>query len=194
MKTRVWIQAVGLALTFCSGAMAAEGPEVAQPSIFSGSLADSIWTVVAFIILVVVLGKFAWRPLLEALKAREERIRQEIMTAENARRQAEKTLAEYNGRMEQLEQQGRQITEKAAREAQKQAREIAEKARQESLAIKQKAQSDIEAAHATAKEQLWHEAGDMVLALSSKVLERTVAHEDNQKLIREAIDKLKTEN
>ena len=161
------------------------------PDIFSGSLGDSVWTVIAFVLLVVVLGKLAWKPLLTGLKDREDRIRLEITTAENARKQAEKTLAEYNSRVEQLEQQGRQMTEEAVREAQQQGRDIAEKARQESLAIKQKAQSDIDAAHDAAKNRLWEETGDIVLALSSRVLGRTITDDDNQRLIREAVEKLK---
>jgi len=178
----------------CSAAMAAEGEGAATgQSVFSGSLFDSIWTVLAFGLLVAALGKFAWKPLLNGLKEREERIQSEIANAENARRQAEKTLAEYNSRVEKLEQQGRQITEKAAKEAQKQANEIAEKARQEAFELKLKAKSDIEAAHAEAKEQLWREAGDMVFAIGSRILGRKVTDEDNGRLIRDAVEKLKSE-
>jgi F-type H+-transporting ATPase subunit b len=138
-----------------------------------------------------LLGIFAWKPLLNGLKDREDRIRQEIMAAENARKQAEKTLADYNSRVEQLEQKARQMNEEAAREARQLGQEIAEKARQESMAIKQKAQDDIDAAHEAAKNRLWEETGDIVLALSSRVLGRTITDDDNQRLIREAVEKLK---
>lgn len=190
MKTLRWIQAAIIVMAICPCAIGAE--ETSQQGIFSGSLADSLWAVIAFTILVIILGKLAWKPLLAGLKAREDRIREEIMTAENARKQAEKTLAEYNSRVEQLEQQGRQITEKAAKEAEKLGREIAEKARQESLELKQKAQSDIESAHAAAKERLWDETGDIVLAISSRVLGRTITDDDNQRLVRDAVEKLKS--
>jgi F-type H+-transporting ATPase subunit b len=188
----MWILSVVFVAVVCGAVSASEGEGAAsQPGIFSGSLGDSIWTVVSFVLLVTVLGTFAWKPLIAGLKDREERIRQEISSAENARKQAEKTLADYNGRVEQLEQKSRQMTEDAAREAHRLGREIAEKARQESLAIKQKAQSDIDAAHAVARDRLWEETGDIVLALSSRVLGRTVTDDDNQRLIREAVEKLK---
>jgi F-type H+-transporting ATPase subunit b len=181
-----------LIAVLCTTAMASEGEVAASgQDIFSGSLADSIWTVIAFVLLVVVVGKLAWKPLLAGLKDREDRIRLEITSAENARKQAEKTLADYNSRVEQLEQKARQMTEEAAREAHRQGQEIAEKARQESLAIKQKAQSDIDAAHEAAKERLWEETGDIVLALSSRVLSRTITDDDNRRLISEAVEKLK---
>jgi F-type H+-transporting ATPase subunit b len=181
-----------LIAVLCTAAMASEGEGAASgQDIFSGSIADSIWTVIAFVLLVVVVGKLAWKPLLNGLKDREDRIRLEITAAENARKQAEKTLAEYNSRIEQLEQKARQMTEEATREAHRLGQEIAEKARQESMAIKQKAQDDIDAAHAAAKDRLWEETGDIVLALSSRVLSRTITDDDNQRLIREAVEKLK---
>ncbi|MDO8302453.1 MAG: F0F1 ATP synthase subunit B, partial [Sedimentisphaerales bacterium] len=171
MKTRMWILSVVFVAVACGAVSASEGEAgAAQPGIFSGSIGDSLWTVVAFVILVTVLGKLAWKPLINGLKDREDSIRLEITSAENARKQAEKTLADYNSRVEQLEQKARQMTEDAGREAHRLGHEIAEKARQESLAIKQKAQSDIDAAHAAAKEKLWEETGDIVLALSSRVL------------------------
>jgi F-type H+-transporting ATPase subunit b len=189
---RIKAMVVILTIVLCSAAIASEGEAAAsQEGVFSGSLADSLWTVIAFVLLVVVVGKLAWKPLLNGLKDREDRIRLEIQAAENARKQAEKTLAEYNSRIEQLEQKARQMTEEATREAHRLGQEIAEKARQESMAIKQKAQSDIDAAHAAAKDRLWEETGDIVLALSSRVLSRTITDDDNQRLIREAVEKLK---
>jgi F-type H+-transporting ATPase subunit b len=189
---RIRAMVLMLVAVLCTAAMASEGEGAASgQDIFSGSLADSIWTVIAFCFLVLVVGKLAWKPLLAGLKDREDRIRLEIQAAENARKQAEKTLAEYNSRVEQLEQKARQMTEEAAREAHRLGQEIAEKARQEAMAIKQKAQGDIDAAHAAAKDRLWEETGDIVLALSSRILSRTITDDDNQRLVREAVEKLK---
>jgi F-type H+-transporting ATPase subunit b len=194
MKKPMWITAtlfIFIIASSCAPAIAAENAGAEKQGIFSGSIADAIWTVIAFSMLVAALGKLAWKPLLAGLKAREERIRNEILTAENSRKQADKTLNEYNSRLEQLHQQARQISEEAARKAQKEADKIAENARQEALSLKQKAQSDIEAAHQAAKERLWDESGDIVLALGGHILGRTISNEDNQRLIREAVEKLK---
>jgi F-type H+-transporting ATPase subunit b len=160
-----------------------DGNGGAERGIFSGSFADAIWTVAAFVVLLIVLGKFAWRPLLNALKDREQHIKQQLDTAENTRKQAETMLNEYK-------QQSVQIIEKATEQAHQQEKTLVEKTTQEVIAMKRKANADIEYARLAASQQLWDQAGDMLLSISGEVLGRAITHEDNQRLICEAIEKL----
>ena len=171
-------------------------PLLAQPSeasnsgaergIFSGSFADAVWTVVAFVVLLVVLGGSAWRPMLSALRGREEQIRQQLDTAESTRKQADVMLGDY-------QQQGLQIVEKATEQARQLEETAVEKASEEAIAMKRKAQGDIEYSRLAASQQLWQQAGDMLLTISSEILGRVVTHEDNQRLIYEALKKLEEE-
>lgn len=172
-------------LFVCADALPA-GPDksIDEKGIFSGSFADAVWTVIAFVVLLVVLGRLAWRPLLNSLKAREDHIKQQLDDAESTRKQAEAVLDEYK-------QQGLQIVEKAAEQARQQQHVLVEKATQEAIAMKHKVQADIEYAQLAASQQLWRYAGDMLLSISSEILGRAVTHEDNQRLISEAVEKLK---
>ena len=183
---RLRITAIFLIICFaCGNALASEGGEpAAEPSIFSGTFADALWTVVAFVILLVVLGKFAWKPLLNSLQARQKYIQEQIDTAEKARKKAEELLEEHK-------QQALQIITDVTKEAQRKAEELAEKARQEVQEIRLRSQEDIKHARIAASEQLWQEAGDIVAALGSEVLERTITPQDNQRLIDDAILKLR---
>ena len=84
-----------ITLSVCANALPSEanaGDSGTDRGIFSGTFADAIWTVAAFVVLLVVLGKFAWRPLLNALKDREQRIKQQLDAAERTRKQAEAML------------------------------------------------------------------------------------------------------
>jgi F-type H+-transporting ATPase subunit b len=155
-------------------------------NIFEGSGADAIWTVVAFGLLVAILGKFAWKPLLAALKAREDHIHKQITDAETTRRAAERLLDEHK-------QKGQALLQQVNEQALKMERNIIEKAKAEATMMKQKAQGDIEYARTAAAQQLWEQAGDMLLAVSTEVLGRTVTAQDNQRLIDEAIEKLRQE-
>ncbi len=169
----------------CCLARASEGGQAATgPSIFSGTFADALWTVAAFVLLVVVLGKFAWKPILDRLNAREKYIREQIETAENARKKAEKLL-------EENKHKALQIITNAAKQAQKETQEQTEKTRLDVLEIRRRAHEDIRHAHNAASEQLWKEAGDIVQSLGSEVLGRTITAEDNRRLIDEAVLKLK---
>jgi F-type H+-transporting ATPase subunit b len=183
MKTRVLT--IGSIILFVfSVAFASEGEAAGgEQSLFGGSFADSIWTVGAFLLLVGVLGKFAWKPVINGLKARESHIQQQIEAAAASRKKAEKLLDEFK-------QQGLEIVAKANDHAQLLGQELMDKAREDVLALQRKAQADIEYARVAASQQLWQEAGDMLLSLSSEILGRVVTHEDNRRLIYEAINKL----
>lgn len=173
-----------LTLFICADAMAAENQAQGGGSIFSGSFAESLWTVIAFVVLVLVLGKFAWKPMLKALKDRQEHIKGQIEAAEHAHKQAEKMR-------EEIEQRRLQILQDAADRAQKHEQESAETARKKASEMRQQATQDIERAHAAAEDRLWEQAGDIMLVLGKQVLGRTIADEDNQRLIHDAINELK---
>ena len=79
--------------TRANGSAAAEGP---QPGLLSVDLEQSILVLVIFIVLVFILYKTAWKNVLTGLKGREARIRNDIATAEDARKKAEAALVEYN--------------------------------------------------------------------------------------------------
>jgi len=168
-------------------ALASEGgPAAEEKGIFSGTFADSLWTVVAFVVLLVVLSKVAWKPLLRQLQARQDYIKQQLETAEAARKRAEDLLDQYK-------QQGADIVNKLTAQAQLLEKEMIDKTSAEITQMKRRAQADIEYARIAASQQMWQEAEDMLLSLSGEIVGRAVTHEDNLRLLCEAIEKLKTE-
>ena len=180
-----------IVLPCCGIALAGHGAEPEGEAaasggsgLFSGSLGDSLWTVVAFVTLLLVLSKLAWKPLLSALVARQTHIEHQLRTAEDSRLRAEKMLEDYK-------QQGLGIIQQAAEQAQRHQQEMAEKTRQEVLAIRRRAQDEIESARAAAVEDLWKQAGDIVLRVGSEVLGRTLTGKDNQHLADEAVNKVR---
>lgn len=171
----------------CSSAWAQEAAGAEKGGgggLFSGTLGDSVWTVVAFLVLVAVLGKWAWKPLLKALDARQGHIESQIKSAQESRHQAEHLL-------ETSKQQGADTVRKAEEQAQRQLQEAAEKSRQEADAIRRRAQEEIASAEAAAREELWRQAGDLVLHVGTQVLNRTLTDQDNQRLVDEAIAKIR---
>jgi len=170
----------------CTAVFASEGEQAGggEQNIFNGTFADSLWTVVAFLLLLAVLTKVAWKPLLNGLKTREQHIQHQIESAEDARKKAEKLL-------DDSKQQGLAMVQQAIERAQQQEQEIVEKTRQEILEVKRRAQEDIEHARVAASEQLWEQAGDIMLTLGGEVLGRTITPEDNQRLVRDAIAKIR---
>jgi F-type H+-transporting ATPase subunit b len=176
-----------LALSISACALASGGEAAAEEqSIFSGTFADSLWTVVAFLLLLVILSKVAWKPLVGQLQARQDYIKQQIDAADTSRKNAELLLDQYK-------QQGIEIVNKLTAQAQLLEKEMIGKAGNEIAQMKRRAQSDIEYARISASQQMWQEAEDMLLALSGEIVGRAVTHEDNLRLLYESIEKLKRE-
>jgi F-type H+-transporting ATPase subunit b len=157
-----------------------------QEGIFNGTFADAIWTVVTFMVLLLVLSKVAWKPLLKNLKTREEHIMYQLSSAENARLRAEKLLDEYK-------KQGSEIIEKTIGHANRTEKEIIEKASKEAMAMKERAISEINYAGDVVSQQLWQQVGDMLLSVGREILGRFITTDDNKQLINEAISKLQQE-
>ena len=183
-KTTVVVLLV-LLVSVC--ALASGGEAAAEEkSIFSGTFADSLWTVVTFLLLLLILSKVAWKPLVGQLQARQDYIGQQIENAEGTRKNAEELLDQYK-------LQGVEIVNKLTAQAQLLEKEMIGKAGNEIAQMKRRAQSDIEYARIAASQQMWQEAEDMLLALSGEIVGRAVTHEDNLRLLYESIEKLKRE-
>ena len=170
-----------------AGHGAAPGAEAAGgegAGLFSGSFGDSLWTVVAFVVLLLVLGKFAWRPLLNNLIARQNHIEGQLKSADESRRRAEQMLEDYK-------QQAVALLQQATEQAQRHQQEVAEKTRQEALAIRRRAQEEIESARAAAVEELWRQTGEIVQRVGTEVLGRALTEKDNERLIHEAVSRVR---
>src|SRR6476661_4907415 len=99
-----------IALAVEEHAEAAGGHET-SPNLFSGDLGNAIWTLVIFFLLLAVLGKFAWKPLLTALQNREKFIRESLETAKRDREAAEARLKEYEARLAKAHDEANTIVE-----------------------------------------------------------------------------------
>jgi len=184
LKTTV----VVLLVLSASACALAEGGEAAaeEQGIFSGTFADSLWTLIAFGLLLAILTKVAWKPLVKQLQARQDYIKQQIDTADTSRKNAEALLDQYK-------QQGIEIVNKLTAQAQLLEKEMVSKAGDEVAQMKRRAQADIEYSRIAASQQMWQEAEDMLLALSGEIVGMAVTHEDNLRLLYESIEKLKNE-
>ncbi len=137
-------------------------------------------------VLLVVLGKFAWRPLLANLKAREEQIRQQLDMAAQANRHAQTVL-------DQARQQAVKIVEQAREQAQKTQEEIIRQAKEELAVLRHEAEAEITHAKMAAIEAVWQQSTQIVQALTEQVLGRTVDRQDCEQLIRQATEWIRTE-
>src|SRR5688572_32332046 len=101
---------------------------IAKPA---AGIIPALTTLAIFVLLLVVLGKFAWGPIVVGLKAREDKIRKDIADAEAARARAEATLAEYNTQLATAEGKIREMMAKASADAERVTTNLRMQAQQE---------------------------------------------------------------
>ncbi|WP_422822750.1 F0F1 ATP synthase subunit B [Ureibacillus thermosphaericus] len=153
------------------------------------NLGDILATLVIFFVLMALLKKFAWGPLMGIMKQREELVASEIDAAENARKEAAKALEEQKALLKEARTEAQKIIESAKKQAEAQRDEIVETARQEANRLKESAVREIETEKEKAIASLREEVVSLSVLAASKVLEKEISEEDNSALIKETIAK-----
>jgi F-type H+-transporting ATPase subunit b len=149
-----------------------------------------IWTIATFLLLVVLLGKFAWRPLLEALERRQESIRKSLDDAQKAKQELERLHVESQRILAAARADADQILSNTRSDANRFREEMKQKAQVEAAGIVKNAERQIELETARALQHIRAEAVDLSVAIASKLLERHVTKEDNERLIEETFKQI----
>ncbi len=153
---------------------------------------QALWVVIIFVILLAVLYPTAWKNVLAGLKAREQRIRQDIADAEAARAKAEATLKDYNAQLATAEGKIRDMMAKASADAEKLATSLRMQAQQEVEEIKERSTKEIDAARKAALADIYAQAADLSTSIASKILRRNLNPDDQKTLVNESLSQLQT--
>ena len=149
-----------------------------------------IWTVITFLVLLGLLAKFAWKPLLRALDSRQETIRKSLDDAQKAKEDLERLQTQSAQMLRQARLDADAIISKTYTEAEKLGEELRQKAREESEGIVKNAQRQIQNETSRALQEIRREAVDLSVTIASKLLERHVSKEDNARLIDETLKQI----
>jgi F-type H+-transporting ATPase subunit b len=149
-----------------------------------------IWTIVTFLVLLALLAKFAWKPLLQALESRQERIRKSLEDADRARQELERLQQESAKIMQQARIEAESIVAQTRTDAERLREELKQKAKEEADNILRNAQQQIQLQTRQAIQQIRHEVADIAVLLASKLLERNLAKEDNARLIDDTLKQI----
>jgi F-type H+-transporting ATPase subunit b len=174
-------------------AYAAEGGEGGVTP-FAGDFGNALWTLAIFGIVLFVLGKFAWGPILKGLQAREKFIHDSLAAAQHERQEAEARLREYQERLVGARAEATAIVDESRRDAEAVRRRIEEEAQAEATRIVERARREIGIAKETAVKDLYSLAARMTTGAAAKILEREINPQDHERLIRDSIAELAGKN
>ena len=186
-QCKTWIATLAGALVALPAA-AAEGAE--PGGVLAGNVGNALWTLVIFGLVVFVLGKFAWKPILGGLQQREQFIRASLEQAKKDREEAEARLKEYVDKLNSARAEATAIVEEARRDAEVVRRRIEEEGRAESSAIVERARREVTIAAETAKKELYEVSARLATELAGRLLGREIQAGDHERLIRESIDSI----
>jgi F-type H+-transporting ATPase subunit b len=142
-----------------------------------------LWTIITFVLLLIILRKFAWKPMLESLQRRETMVRTSIERAEQARLDAEQLLEEHRKQLERAEQDGRRILGESRALADKLKDEMMEKANQQSRRMIEQAKEEIERDKQTALGQLRTEVANLAIQAAEKILDESLDKDRHRRLV-----------
>jgi F-type H+-transporting ATPase subunit b len=149
-----------------------------------------IWTILTFLILVFLLRKFAWGPLLEFLAAREKLIASAVENAEKARAELQNVQANTAGMLAEARREAGDLVTRARADADRFREDLRARAAAEAAALTRNAEQEIARATAQATEQIRREAVNLSVDIASRLVQRTLTPEDNERLIQDTIAQL----
>lgn len=150
---------------------------------------DVFVTLIIFALLMFLLKKFAWGPLMGVMQQREELIAGEIEAAEKSRKESHQLLEEQRSLLKEARTEAQAIVENAKKQGDTQREEIISVARAEANRLKESAVREIETEKEKAIAAVREEVVSLSVLAASKVLGKQISEEDNRALIEETIAK-----
>jgi F-type H+-transporting ATPase subunit b len=149
-----------------------------------------IWTIITFLVMVLILWKSAWTPIVNALDARAEKLKGDLDKAEKARLEAEEILNKHNILMNNAKNDTAQIIAEGKANAEKIRSEIITKAGQEAKEIAEKAKREVIMAKDKAISDLKLEIVNIATDIASKIIVKNLKPEDQDAIVKNALNKV----
>lgn len=150
-----------------------------------------IWTVVTFIILLLILKRFAWKPILNSLNERENFIKESLEKADKAQKDAEKLIADNRANISKAEEEAQKVIEQSRELAEKLKSQILEESKIQAKKMITDATSEIERKNAEAFNKLKSQVADIAVDAAEKILRENLDKDKQVKLVNKYLDDLK---
>ncbi len=161
-----------------------------KPPLLSFDPGAALWSIFVFVVLMLVLRSFAWKPILEGLQQREKFIHDSIEDAKRHQREAEETLRRYTEQINHAREEATAIVEEGRRDAEAVRKRMNEEARAESHALVERAKRDLAIARDDAIKALYRQSVELSTQMAAKLVKRQLTPQDQQALIDEALTEI----
>ena len=149
-----------------------------------------IWTIISFILLVLLLWKVAYPQILKGMKNREETIKQQLEEAQKTKKEAENLLGDYKRQLAEARSEAQKIINEGKSLGENIRKEVVQKAQEESNQIVKRAQEEIELQKQKAILELQEKIADLSIMAATKIINKSLNTEDNRRLVEEYVSKV----
>ena len=161
----------------------AEGGAKGASALITPEIGLMFWTLVTFLILLALLGKFAWGPIVKAMNAREDGIRNDLNNAKKEREDAERLLQDHRELLNLARKERAEAVEAGRRDAERLKAEILDEARKQRELLMKQAEEQIEAGLRQARASLKGEAADLAIRAAGKLMGRNLDDATQRRLV-----------
>jgi len=174
-------------LLVCFG-IAGGDPHSVKPGMVQVHGGTLFWSVVTFLLLLIVLKKVAWGPIINALEAREKEIKDALNAAQKAHAEAERVSSDYEDSIRKAQTEAQKIISDAKATAEKVKVELEEKGNEKAEEIIESAKTQIDAERIRVISEIKSVAVEISLSAAAKVIEKNLDSDDNRKLVNDALE------
>jgi F-type H+-transporting ATPase subunit b len=150
----------------------------------------SLWTAITFLVLIVVLGKVAWGPIVKMLDERERTIRDAIEQAKKERAEAEKMLAAQKESLQKAQREAAELAKRSQGEVEKLRQELTARARKEADELVASARVQIQEEKSKALGELRGQVADMAIEVAKRLIPKAVDEKTHRALVEEFVQQL----
>jgi len=172
-----------LALSFLLAAPALAQEEAPKADLLSPSYGLMAWTLIIFVVLAIILSRFAFGPITAAVRAREQALEEAIAGAKRDREEAAKLLEQHRAALDASRGEAQKLIADARVAAERVRAELVEQAHAEQASMLERARQEIESEKARAVADLRREAVDLAIAGAGKVIDRNLDQAANRQLV-----------
>ena len=173
---------------FCILLLSEEGHE--KPSLLSVNPGLIIWTIIIFVLLLILLKKIAWGPLIKALQGREDSIKTSIENAEKQNKDAQELFEQNKKALSEANIQAQKVINEGKEMALKLREEIVNKANEDSRRIVEQAKQEIEQQKISALQQMKEEISDLAIKAAEKIINETLDEKKQKKIVDDFLNRI----
>jgi F-type H+-transporting ATPase subunit b len=161
-----------------------------KQDLFGKAVDLGVWTLIVFLLLLFILSKFAWKPMMQGLEQRERAIHSALQEAQQAREEAARLRAQLEEQMRKANEQARTLLDEARRAGERTTAEMIAEAHKKIQAEHERLKREMNLAYAQARRDLQTQAAQLATLVASKVIRRQMNHDDHRHLVEEALAEL----